>query len=371
VKAVVKRLEPEKGQRVIAISDIHGSLKVFEQLLKKIEFSKKDLLILVGDMLEKGPQSLDTLHYIMELTKTHQVYPLLGNCDMVLYSVTQPEENERLKAYLLGKRSTIHEMYERLGKTIDDTTDIVQLKKELSNHYLKELNWLKSLPHIITAGNYIFAHAGLKSEVMSENTMQDVIHNDAFLNCRHQFTNTIVVGHMPVVLYDSKISSCNPIFDRKKNIISIDGGNVIKMDGQLNALIINDVTTDQVSYESMDLLPQAVVLEARNPVPERTSINVRWSDGEVIPLKQKDEFTYCRHCSSGYELWILNEFLTKKDEKTWAEEGTDYVIPVNRGDVVSVVKKTSRGYLIKRDGVVGWYEGQLSELYRTADKRLQ
>ena len=361
MRAVVKRLEPRPGQRVIAISDIHGNLEVFQKLLMKIQFSTEDLLIIVGDMLEKGPKSLDTLHYIMELGRTHQVYPILGNCDMVLYSVTQPGENERMKAYLLERRSTIHEMYERLGMQIDESTDIAELKQTLLTHYHKELEWLKSLPHIITAGRYCFAHAGLKSEVLSENTMQDVIHNDAFLNCNHRFSHTIVVGHMPVVLYNSKISSCNPIFDQTKNIISIDGGNVIKIDGQLNALIIDDVNSDIVSYESMDLLPHATILDTRSPAPEQPSINVRWSDGEVIPLETKEEFTYCRHCSTGYELWILNDFLSEWNGKTWADEGTDYILPVKEGDIVSVVKQTSRGYLLKRDGVVGWYDGRLKE----------
>lgn len=362
MKAVVRTLKPKHGQRVIAISDIHGNLVVFQKLLEKVGFCKHDILILVGDMLEKGPRNLDTLHYIMELGKSYEVYPVLGNCDTVLLSLLRPEENERLKAYLLTRKSTIHEMYQRLGREIHESTDMVELKQVICEHYQEELRWIQDLPHILVAGNYYFAHAALKSENFNENSMQDVICDDAFFNQEHQFSHTVVVGHMPVVLYDAKVSRCNPIFDRTKNIISIDGGNVIKMDGQLNALLIPDVHSDQVSYDSMDLLSRAVVKEARRPDPDQKSINVRWSDGAVEVLRKETEFSYCRHCSTGYKLWILNESLTQYAGTTWAEEGTDYILPVEVGDILSVVKKTSRGYLVKKDGVVGWYDGTLGLL---------
>lgn len=362
MKAVVKTLQPKIGQRVIVISDIHGNLVVFQKLLHKVRFSKYDILVLDGDMFEKGPRNLDTMHYIMELSRTHEVYCVLGNCDAVLLSITRPEENERLKAYLLERRSTVTEMYEQLGGKVDKDTDIVKLKKMLNEHYKEELQWVCSLPHIIVAGNYYIAHAALKSEDFKENSMQDVINEDEFMNQEHYFKHTVVVGHMPVVLYDSKVSRCNPIFDRLKNIISIDGGNVIKMDGQLNALIIPDVHSNEVTFQSMDLLPKAIVRETRRAEAQKDSINVRWSDGAVQILKKKNEFSYCRHCSTGYELWILNDFISEYKGQTWAEEGTDYILSVDEGDILSVVKKTSRGYLVKKDGVVGWYDGALQLL---------
>lgn len=362
MKAVVKTIEPAKGQRVIVISDIHGNLEVFQKLLNKVGFCKDDILILGGDLIEKGPRNLDTMHYMMELSNTYEVYPILGNCETALLSLSKPEENERLRAYLNRRKSTIHEMYHRLGYEIDETTDMAVLKQRLCEHYEEELLWIQKFPHILVAGNYYFAHAALKSENLSENTMQEVIREDAFLEKDHSFSHTVVVGHMPVVLYDEHVYRCNPIFDREKNIISIDGGNVLSVDGQLNALIIEDVWSDQVTYESMDLLPRAIVKETRRPEESQRSINVRWNVGAVEILKQDQEFAYCRHCSTGYELWILKEFLSQVKGTTWAEEGTDYILPVEAGDEVAVVRETSRGYLVKKDGVVGWYDGTLSLL---------
>ena len=41
-----------------------------------------------------------------------------------------------------------------------------------------------------------------------------------------------------MTLYDPRIPSAAPIFTRDRKIISIDGGCVLKADGQLNALIL-------------------------------------------------------------------------------------------------------------------------------------
>ena len=66
--ARIKRLRLPPGRRIIAVSDIHGNLPYLKGLLKKIRFDADDILIIDGDFLEKGPDSLGTLRYIMQLS---------------------------------------------------------------------------------------------------------------------------------------------------------------------------------------------------------------------------------------------------------------------------------------------------------------
>ena len=40
-----------------AISDIHGCLKSFQALLEKIDLKKEDELFLLGDYIDRGPDS--------------------------------------------------------------------------------------------------------------------------------------------------------------------------------------------------------------------------------------------------------------------------------------------------------------------------
>ena len=79
--AVVRPLVLDPDRRTMIISDIHGNLPWFQALLAKAGFSREDILVLVGDLVEKGRDSLATLRYIMELSATHTVYALCGNCD--------------------------------------------------------------------------------------------------------------------------------------------------------------------------------------------------------------------------------------------------------------------------------------------------
>ena len=72
-------LPPDRS--ILVISDVHGNLPYLRGLLEKTGFSPEDVLILDGDLLEKGRQSLDTLRFVTALAKTHTVYAVSGNCD--------------------------------------------------------------------------------------------------------------------------------------------------------------------------------------------------------------------------------------------------------------------------------------------------
>ena len=80
-KARVVRARLPAGRRVLAISDIHGNLPFLKGVLSAAGYGAGDVLVLVGDLVEKGPDSLSTLRYIMDLAARNDVYCLRGNCD--------------------------------------------------------------------------------------------------------------------------------------------------------------------------------------------------------------------------------------------------------------------------------------------------
>ncbi len=59
--AQVKHISIPETTRILVTSDIHGNLPFLKGLLARAEFTADDVLILVGDILEKGAQSLDPL----------------------------------------------------------------------------------------------------------------------------------------------------------------------------------------------------------------------------------------------------------------------------------------------------------------------
>lgn len=67
------------------ISDIHGSLAEFKKLLQKTDFQydRRDRLYVLGDYVDWGPQSIETVQYLMHLSRHAFVHCLMGNHDQM------------------------------------------------------------------------------------------------------------------------------------------------------------------------------------------------------------------------------------------------------------------------------------------------
>ena len=364
-KAVVRHLELPAGRRVLAVSDVHGNLDFLKGVLAKAAFTPDDILILVGDIVEKGPDSLGTLRYVMELSQTHTVYGVCGNCDDLVADFTQggggfeqPIFHHYLKVW--GRRSLLLQMGEEAGLKVRGPEDLPALRALLRERYQPELGFLRALPTILVSDRFLFVHGGVpREERLEELDAWQCMKNDNFRAQSHAFRRWVVVGHWPVTLYDPAIASARPIIDRPEHVISIDGGCVLKLDGQLNALIIPDGRSEDFSYVAYDALPSAVALDRQEA--STGSINVRWRERVVTVLERGEEFSLCRHEASGRTLEILNSYLYEQDGVTKCEDSTDYRLAVEPGEKLHVVRRTSRGTLVKKDGVTGWYLGRLRE----------
>ena len=77
------RLQKEKGLATYAVGDIQGCFDSFMRLLERCAFDPKhDRLWLVGDLVNRGPRSLETLRFVRDLGPT--AVAVLGNHDLSL-----------------------------------------------------------------------------------------------------------------------------------------------------------------------------------------------------------------------------------------------------------------------------------------------
>lgn len=78
-----------------AIGDIHGGVKTFRTLLKKIGIGREDRLYLLGDYVDRGPDSKGVLDTIICLQETgFDVRPVRGNHDdLFLRNITGNHDN--------------------------------------------------------------------------------------------------------------------------------------------------------------------------------------------------------------------------------------------------------------------------------------
>lgn len=361
-RARIEEWLPPPGKRLLVISDIHGNVPYFEGVLRRAGFSDRDELIIDGDFLEKGKESLRMLRILMELSRRGNTHVLCGNCDDwydVFRPEWKPENDEKVLQYMLWRKcGLLWDMCNAAGIDPFEMNDFTAAKGELLRAFPEEWAFLRDLPHALETENFIFVHAGLRPDLpLREQSVEELTKVEHFLTLNRFFSKWVIVGHWPVVLYGKDRVCANPILDRRKHIASIDGGCVLKDDGQLNCLIIPHRDSEEMGFVAYDPFPEKTVLDDQEG--GRRSTYIRWGDSTVQVLERGEEFSRCRHLRTGYELDILTKYLFTDNPVTDCNDCTDYVLPLRRGDRVRVIEETSRGCLVKHKGVSGWYQGGL------------
>lgn len=92
------KLAPGNRQpgKVYAIGDVHGCLRELDALLKLIDPREEDLLVFVGDLVNRGPDSHGVLERVRNLSGA---YCLLGNHELRLLRYHEKGESKGLKPY--------------------------------------------------------------------------------------------------------------------------------------------------------------------------------------------------------------------------------------------------------------------------------
>ncbi len=75
--------------RTIAIGDIHGCLKPLQTLLEAIDPQPGDLIITVGDYVDRGVNSKGVIDCLIQLQISGMLYPLLGNHEEMMIDVIE------------------------------------------------------------------------------------------------------------------------------------------------------------------------------------------------------------------------------------------------------------------------------------------
>lgn len=365
----IQKIELEQNKRIIVVSDIHGYANYLDGVLKKVGYSNRDALIIVGDIIEKGPESLKTVQYVLKLQEENSnVYATMGNVDYGMLEDYFDNSQEGNSNFIKGlkwsknvwKCGFFLDILDELGIDYDEITEenVNEVKFRMGEKYEKELNFFKNLPTILNIGNFIFVHAGIPTDCLQElegTECFSCLKQDAFMNTDVIFQKTVVVGHWPVCMYREDIDCMNPIFNYEKHIIAIDGGCALKNGAQLNALLIPDANAgmEEVTYTSYDDFP--VIVAAASQEEKKPSIVIRYFDCQVELLAEIGDMAKIRHISSGKELMAPKSYLYGRDG-LYCSDYTDTRLEVNCGDMLSVIEKTSVGYIVKKDGVVGWYK---------------
>jgi len=146
-----------KDKRFIIVGDLHGCFDQLTELLKKCNYNKeKDIIIATGDLVDRGPNSVDVLKFFLPDNphQDHHIYSVLGNHDWKFYR------------WLIGNKIIV-------GKSLQRTIDELQNKCVTDLEKGAMILYLQALPHIIRIPNlnkkptYV-VHAGFSPDYPPE-----------------------------------------------------------------------------------------------------------------------------------------------------------------------------------------------------------
>lgn len=237
MKTTIQAIQSRPGQRILVTSDVHGHLGHLAELLRRAEYGGDDILVIVGDLIDKGPESLATLRYCRELAQEGDVYISLGNVDAGrLRRLADSGEGAGLRFLKLVRWlweewgcGLVLDMLAELGIPVSKLTEenAEEYRRLLCRHFAGEIAFLQGLPVILETGRYIFVHGGIPTDALESLAGCDgmeFLKNNAFMEKGYRFSRCVVVGHWPACLYNREYETAEPVFNRAQNIISMDGG---------------------------------------------------------------------------------------------------------------------------------------------------
>ena len=222
--------------KIYAISDIHGCSKTFSELLNKISFSTSDTLYLLGDYIDRGPRSIQTIDRIIELQNSgYNINCLRGNHEqMMLNSI------RHLSQSILWEKNGGDKVLDELG--IHSASQIPQ----------KYINFIEELPYYIQTDDFFFVHAGLN--LQNFNPLEDKesmiwIRNweDDELVSEFLDGKKLIHGHTPQTNID--IEKRFRLFQKGQQLVlNIDNGCVFQYPNY-NSLSCVNLTDSKLSFQ--------------------------------------------------------------------------------------------------------------------------
>ncbi len=216
-------------KRILAVGDIHGQFKALKSLWRKLKITEDDLVIFLGDYVDRGEGIGEVLEWIINQSARKNFVFLRGNHEQMMIDALKDNGADRITWIINGGKATIFALRELISKKIFSLNEI--------------LNFADNLPlsYSITVGGvkYFFCHAGVEEGVALDKQSEEFLlwSREEFFNC-YSGDDVIISGHSPIKLFfDFDANNPRPIKIPNKNIVMVDTGAFIP-GGRLSAVDI-------------------------------------------------------------------------------------------------------------------------------------
>ncbi|MDB4618047.1 serine/threonine protein phosphatase [Akkermansiaceae bacterium] len=164
----------------LAIGDIHGCLTSLETMFEVVKPTADDLIVTLGDYVDRGPDSKGVIDYLLHKKATHNLVHLMGNHEIQMIRALETEHDcQRFLSDLCGGKDTL----DSYGGGFDDVLD---------THW----DFMKSAALYYEVDDFILVHAGIEAKVPVADQDRETYYYQRFHSQRpHCSEKTVVCGH--------------------------------------------------------------------------------------------------------------------------------------------------------------------------------
>jgi len=219
---------------IYAIGDIHGEFFKLDALMKRLHPEKDDLLIFLGDYIDRGKMTFEVIDYLVDLNKKHNCVFLEGNHENMFMDFMSGI-NEDLFIYNGGKK-TIKSYYKH---GYDIRRNVSYLNRKMPREHI---TFFQKTVMYHETDEFIFVHAGIHPNTPLANMPPDILLWDRAFTHMAYDGKVVVFGHTPD----------NTILNEKYKIC-IDTGACFESMGDLTAVKLPERTFTRQGWTLEDM----------------------------------------------------------------------------------------------------------------------
>ena len=189
------------GERIYAIGDVHGRADLLEAMIEAIELDDasaaraRSTVILLGDLVDRGPDSAKVLNLAKAWQEHRQVRILCGNHEeMFLESFRRKDVLQHFLRFG-GRETLLSYGIQPRSRTKSELEALQALMAQVIPE--EDLAFMRSFEEMIVVGDYAFVHAGIAPEVaLKQQKPQDLRWiREPFLSHEARHSHVIIHGH--------------------------------------------------------------------------------------------------------------------------------------------------------------------------------
>ena len=226
---------------IYVMSDIHGDYEKYQSMLGKLPMTKKDALIILGDVFDRGKNGIKILFDIMQ---HENFFMIMGNHEQIALACLKTLSQEITEKSIASlKEDTTEMLVEWLYNLGGETTsaEFAKLSKEDKEEVI---DFLDTLPlyekFTINGQEYLLVHGGLENfhpdKSINDYTEDELVWSRIDYGMKYFDNKIVVTGHTPTRNIEE-----NPRPDfiyKANNHIAIDCGCGFN-GGQLGCICLN------------------------------------------------------------------------------------------------------------------------------------